>query len=278
MPTTTNFGWTTPADTDLVKDGASAMRTLGNGIDTSFVDLKGGTTGQVLSKNTNTDLDFTWVTPTDQTPLTTKGDIFTFSTVDARLGVGANGTVLTADSAETTGLKWAAPAAAGMTQIATGTLSGSEITLSSIAGTYKDLKLVLDNLQVNAIVGLRLRINNNSSTIYDTLEREGRDSAVRSVYYTGEAQWEFTYYRPVTGNNANIYVIDFPNYTSSNANKMITVEGQCSGAGSSGTGSGLPVIISSVAAVRTTSAITEIKLYTSSSTFAGGTYTLYGVS
>ena len=46
----------------------------------------------------------------DQTPLTTKGDIFTFSTVDARLGVGANGTVLTADSAETTGLKWAAPA------------------------------------------------------------------------------------------------------------------------------------------------------------------------
>jgi hypothetical protein len=44
-------------------------------------------------------------------PLTTKGDLYTFSTVDARLGVGANGTVLTADSAETTGLKWAAPAA-----------------------------------------------------------------------------------------------------------------------------------------------------------------------
>jgi len=63
MPTTTNFGWTTPADTDLVKDGASAIRTLGNGIDTSFLDLKGGTTGQILSKATNTDLDFTFVTP-----------------------------------------------------------------------------------------------------------------------------------------------------------------------------------------------------------------------
>jgi hypothetical protein len=62
MPTTTNFGWTTPADTDLVKDGAAAIRTLGSGIDTSFVDLKGGTTGQVLSKATNTDLDFTWTT------------------------------------------------------------------------------------------------------------------------------------------------------------------------------------------------------------------------
>lgn len=63
MPTTTNFGWTTPADTDLVKDGAAAIRTLGNGIDTSFLDLKGGTTGQVLSKASNTDLDYNWVTP-----------------------------------------------------------------------------------------------------------------------------------------------------------------------------------------------------------------------
>lgn len=61
MPTTTNFGWTTPADTDLVKDGASAIRTLGNGIDTSLLDLKGGTTGQILSKASNTDLDYTWI-------------------------------------------------------------------------------------------------------------------------------------------------------------------------------------------------------------------------
>jgi hypothetical protein len=62
MPTTTNFGWTTPADTDLVKDGAAAIRTLGNGIDTSLIDLKGGTTGQILSKASNTDLDYTWIT------------------------------------------------------------------------------------------------------------------------------------------------------------------------------------------------------------------------
>jgi hypothetical protein len=61
MPTTTNFGWTTPADTDLVKDGAAAIRTLGNGVDTSFLDLKGGTSGQILSKASNTDLDFTWI-------------------------------------------------------------------------------------------------------------------------------------------------------------------------------------------------------------------------
>ena len=61
MPTTTNFGWTTPADTDLVKDGAAAIRTLGNGVDTSFIDLKGGTSGQILAKNSNTDLDFVWI-------------------------------------------------------------------------------------------------------------------------------------------------------------------------------------------------------------------------
>jgi hypothetical protein len=62
MATTTNFGWETPDDTDLVKDGAAAMRTLGNSIDTSFVDLKGGTSGQILSKASNTDLDYAWIT------------------------------------------------------------------------------------------------------------------------------------------------------------------------------------------------------------------------
>ena len=62
MPNTTNFNWPTPADTDLVKDGAAAIRNLGNGVDTSFLDLKGGLTDQVLAKNSNTDLDFKWVT------------------------------------------------------------------------------------------------------------------------------------------------------------------------------------------------------------------------
>lgn len=62
MPSTTNFSWTTPADTDLVKDGAAAIRTLGGNIDTSMADLLGGTTGQVLAKNSNTNMDFVWST------------------------------------------------------------------------------------------------------------------------------------------------------------------------------------------------------------------------
>lgn len=59
--TTPNFGWDIPQSTDLVKDGATAIAALGTDIDTALVDLKGGTTGQILSKASNTDLDFTWV-------------------------------------------------------------------------------------------------------------------------------------------------------------------------------------------------------------------------
>jgi hypothetical protein len=61
--TTPNFGWTVPTSSDLVKNGATAIETLGDSIDASLVDLKGGTTGQVLAKATNTDMDFSWTTP-----------------------------------------------------------------------------------------------------------------------------------------------------------------------------------------------------------------------
>jgi hypothetical protein len=60
--TTTNFGWDIPQSTDLVKDGATAIAALGQDIDTALVDLKGGTTGQILAKASATDLDFSWVT------------------------------------------------------------------------------------------------------------------------------------------------------------------------------------------------------------------------
>jgi hypothetical protein len=101
-----------PTSASLVTNLPADFNTFGQGVDTSLQDLLGGTTGQVLSKTSGTNMDFTWVTPTDQTPLTTKGDLFTFSTVDARLGVGTNGQTLVADSTASTGLKWATPAAA----------------------------------------------------------------------------------------------------------------------------------------------------------------------
>jgi hypothetical protein len=129
---TTNYGWPMPTATDLVTDLPADFAAFGQPVDTSLKALNPATTLGDLqyrsaTANTNTRLGIgstgqvltvaggvpSWATPTDQTPLTTKGDVFTFTTVDARLGVGANGTVLTADSAEATGLKWATPAGGG---------------------------------------------------------------------------------------------------------------------------------------------------------------------
>lgn len=131
MATSPLFGWEEPDDVDLVKDGAAAIRTLGNAIDTSMGDLLGGTTGQVLSKNSNTNMDFTWVTSDDANAIqnaivNAKGDIIGASANDtpAITSVGTNGQVLTADSTASTGLAWATPTAAGLTLISTTTFSG----------------------------------------------------------------------------------------------------------------------------------------------------------
>lgn len=84
--TTTNFGWDIPQSTDLVKDGATAIAALGQDIDTALVDLKGGTTGQVLSKASGTDLDFTWIEQDDSTLSFNAQTGTTYTLVAADLG------------------------------------------------------------------------------------------------------------------------------------------------------------------------------------------------
>jgi len=100
-----------------------------------------------------------------------KGDIIAATAADtvARLAVGSNDQVLTADSSTATGLKWATPAAGGMTLINTGgtTLTGSSVSISSIPGTYKNLQLVIRNYLPSVDdETICLRFNSDSNTRY----------------------------------------------------------------------------------------------------------------
>jgi hypothetical protein len=153
--TTPNFGWSVPTSTDLVKDGATAIETLGDSIDASLVDLKGGTSGQVLSKNSNTDMDFTWVTSDDANAIQNaivdaKGDLIAATAADtpARLAVGTNGQILTADSTAATGLKWAAASSGAMAFINRTSFSAvaSQTFDSVFSSTYDTYLIVAENL------------------------------------------------------------------------------------------------------------------------------------
>ena len=104
-----------PTATDLVTDLPADFETFGQAVATSMADLLGGTTGQVLSKASNTDMDFTWVAQDDSNAIQNaivdaKGDLIAASAADtpARLAVGGNNLVLTADSSTATGLKYSA--------------------------------------------------------------------------------------------------------------------------------------------------------------------------
>jgi hypothetical protein len=143
---TTPFSWQMPTATDLVTDLPADFEVFGQAVATSMADLLGGTTGQVLSKTTNADMDFTWVTTDDTNAIQNaivdaKGDLIAATAADtpARLAVGTNGHVLTADSTQSTGIKWAAPAGGGKVLQVVNATYGTETSSSS--ATFADTGL-----------------------------------------------------------------------------------------------------------------------------------------
>jgi hypothetical protein len=247
-----------------------------------MMDLEGGTTGQVLSKASNTDMDFTWVTTDDTNAIQNaivdaKGDLIAATAADtpARLAVGTNGQLLSADSTAATGLAWvAAPTSGGMTEIASGSIANSAtgFSLTSIAGTYKNLQLVIRNSYSSADINSKIRVNNLSTSIYAQIQQIGFGATVTNA---ADASTLITldYYNSSKAANTSIYVIDFFDYAG-NAYKtgQVTAYHQDRSTGSY-------AVVDMSIGIRLTSAIDRIDFITgNANTFAAaGTYTLYGV-
>jgi hypothetical protein len=217
-----------------------------------------------------------WVTiGGSASPLTTKGDLYTFSTVDARLAVGTNGQYLSADSTAATGLAWATPTAGGgFTTIASGSLpASSTLTLSSISSSYQDLYLIVRGYYTGVESSPFIRFNNISTSNYlNYMQFSTSASAVTQTSQTkitvNDAVQNFY---PSATNDASMFIVHIPNYANTTTNKFINTS----------------VVFYSNASTwqvgtiqsrfDTTSAIDRIDVITSTGgNFSGGNYTFLG--
>jgi hypothetical protein len=254
MPTTTNYGWTTPADTDLVKDGAAAIRTLGSSIDTTvFNNASAGIAKTIVDA---------------------KGDLIAATASDtvARLAVGTNGQVLLADSTAATGLAWGTPASGSLTLLSTTSLSGATTTISGISGSYKNLYGVIYGI-TNVTGQARLQIAPNESSVISSFKLI-RGAVVSSEekqawFVTGTSVSESPL--NTSANNAFSFIIN--NYASStNYKTMQSVaifERSAGNFGSTFTQGG----------ILTNSAITSLSFSNNEGySYSTGTILLYGVN
>jgi len=273
--TTTNFGWDIPQSTDLVKDGATAIAALGQDIDTALIDLKGGTTGQVLSKASNTDLDYSWVAVDPLLILDAKGDLITATAADtpARLPVGANGTVLTADSAQGTGLKWATPATGGMTLLSTTAITATNtITVSSISTAYTELLVAIENFGLASAETLSIRFNSDSASNYDQFLYQANYGAIANSHPSTELQ--FGNINNINATNNAMVALRIPLYSSTTAYKtgMGSLSALYGGSSNIFTAHG-------TFAYKNTSAITSVTILSGSVNFAAqGNIKIWGIN
>ena len=294
---TSNFGWQMPTSTDLVTDLPADFAVFGQAVDTSMADLKGGTTGQILSKATATDMDFTWITNdvgditavtagtgisgggtsgavtitnSMATAITTAGDLIkgTGSGTFDRLGIGSTGQVLTVAAGAPS---WATPTSGSMTQLATGTLSGASVSITSISGSYQDLVLVITKFRpATDGANLWLRMNNVTAANYAS----STSGAGGSSGTAGANQVTLTNQQDDTANSYSLMVFRFPQYANAITWKYLVGESVTNNSGDP-----LDINFSRPIGIlsQTTAAITRIDLLSSSGNLTSGTYTLYGV-
>lgn len=225
--------WVAPK-TDFV-NGDVLTATQMNNIGGDLAMLNGGTTGQVLSKASNANGDFAWTSETDpnaipKTLIDAKGDLIAGSAADtaARLAVGTNNYVLTADSTTATGLKWAAPASGGWTVIGSAALSGSNsVTISSIPGTYKFLRVWIENATSGSTTNIGIRCNGITTGSYYAYAQYAYGGSAHTTSVANAATWlKLVGTRTGQQTYNNSFVVDFANYTETTTGQEIFWHGQ----------------------------------------------------
>lgn len=276
---TSNFGWQMPTSSDLVTDLPADFEVFGQAVDTSLVDLKGGTTGQVLKKNTNADMDFVWAADSAgmTNPMTTTGDIIYSSSgsTPARLGIGTTGQVLNV----TAGIPaWSTPASGSMTLINSGgtTLSGSLVTISSIPATYKDLKIEVKNYRP-AVDNefLRMRVNlDTTANVYGgrTLGLSDANELWASYGYTS---WDISLAMTNSANNEGFFVVYLNDYANTTTFKVAQ---NTSIANATTNPTTAYASNSQNLFYKPTTAINSVSFLTSSGNMTSGTAFIYGVN